>query len=229
MSVSSDERSALESLAAARLRDARADELLDLADAAIEQATTAADRLSLDLIAAELESAATAHPEAATGLRVAAARARVALPPSPRPPSETAPEPAERPPAAVDRHASWGSRLVAWLIDWGILLVAALLITSVAGDPAGSLAWTVGAFTYFGYLNGRGGTPGKQLLRIKVVDASSGAPIGSGRGAVRELVRLALTFLTLGIGFILDGLRPLWDENHQSWHDAAAKSIVIRR
>jgi uncharacterized RDD family membrane protein YckC len=96
-------------------------------------------------------------------------------------------------------------------------------------DSSVGLLLLLGAFAYFAYFNGQGSTIGKRLLRIKVVDADTHGPIGAGRGAIRELVRFALTAFTLGIGLLLDGLRPLWNENHQSWHDAAAKSIVIHK
>lgn len=225
MSITIHEQSALEQLAAARLRGAQPDELLDLADAAIEQATAGSDSATLELLAAELDSAAATHPESGAGLKVAAARARAALPPSPLP-ETAAPEPAQDAEAEVTTYASWGGRLLALLIDWTILTIAESLVMHMVGDAAWILM-TLGAFAYFAYLNGQGSTIGKRLLRIKVVDATTHGPIGTGRGALRELVRIALTVFTLGIGLVLDGLRPLWNANHQSWHDAAAKSIVI--
>lgn len=228
MSVTTEPRAGAQ-LAAARLRGAQPDELLDLADAAIERADAAGDALSLELIAAELDSAAAAHPAAGDGLRIAADRARAAaLPLAPSPPT-VVPQPVDRAAAEKDRAASWGHRLAAWLIDWCILLGAGLLVAGQLGGSAGAVFWTFGSFAYFAYLNARGGTLGKLLLRIAVVDPTTGIPIGIGRGAARELVRLCLTVLTLGIGLILDGLRPLWNENHQTWHDVAVKSLVVRK
>lgn len=228
MSVTSSEPSALRQLAAARVRNALPGELLDLADAAIEQAVADGDTVALELIVAELDSAAAAHPENGNGLRVAAARARAAFP-SPPPAPSPAPESVQPVAAESTRYASWGSRLLAWLIDWCSLLVASLLTGALLGDTTGLVIWTLGAFAYFAYLNGRGRTLGKQLLRIEVVDASTGAPIGAARAAVRELVRLTLTVFTLGIGLIVDGLRPLWNQSHQTWHDSAVGSIVVHR
>lgn len=227
MSVTGHEQTTLEQLAAARMRGAHPDELLDLADAAIERATADNEELTLELIAAELESAAMAHPERGDGLRVAAARARASLPQASALAAETSPA-TEIAAAEVSTHASWGSRFLAWLIDVVILVTADSLVAYMVGAPAGGLV-TVGDFAYFAYFNGQGATFGKRLLRIEVVDATTHRPIGTGRGAVRELVRIVLAVFTLGIGLILDGLRPLWNEKHQSWHDAAAKSIVIHR
>lgn len=237
MNATTDTRGELDALVAARLRGAAPDELLDLADSAIEHTSAAAaDTVGLELIGAELDAAAAAHPETADGLRVAAARARAALPESaPARVATATPQPAvvEAPtePGEADtvRRASWGRRLGAWLIDWCVLLFAAApLFAYLLGDNAGTtILLTLGFFAYFAYLNGQGRTLGKLIVRIRVVDVSTGASIGTGRGVVRELVRLALTIFTLGIGLFLDGLRPLWNETDQSWHDAAARSIVV--
>lgn len=225
MSVTVGEQHA-ERLAAARLRGAHPDELLDLADPAIEQAAAAADATRLELIAAELEQAAATHPETGNGLRIAAARARAALPPTP--PTPAAARPADRGTAEMENFATWGKRSLAWLIDWCILVAGDAFLRVFGSVPVSALVWTVVAFGYFALLNGQGSTLGKWLFGIKVVDAATGAPIGAARGATREAVRLGLTIVTLGIGLILDSLRPLWNEKHQSWHDAVAQSIVVQ-
>lgn len=70
MSVTISEPSALEELAAARLRGAKPEQLLQLSEAAIDQATAADDTLTLESIAAELDSAAATHPDQGDGLRL---------------------------------------------------------------------------------------------------------------------------------------------------------------
>ena len=87
--VTTCERRALGELAAARLRGAKPDELLELADAAIDQATAVGDRLTIESVAAELDAAAPAHPDEGDGLRLrlAAGRARAI---ASRPPAGTA-------------------------------------------------------------------------------------------------------------------------------------------
>jgi uncharacterized RDD family membrane protein YckC len=84
-------------------------------------------------------------------------------------------------------------------------------------------------FAYFAPapLNGRGQTLGKRLVGIKVVDEETGEPIGFGRGAGREGIRLACAYV-FWIPFFIDGLRPLRNEPHQSWNDSVASSIVVR-
>jgi hypothetical protein len=164
MGATSLERTALEQLAAARLRGAKPDELLELAEAAIDQATAASDTLTLESVAAELDSAALAHPpfDQGDGLRfqLAAGRARAI---ASHPPATAAPEDAPVPTAAKaafwvtvaiaaltlfyfgtiagqDSAASWDiAFLLLFLVPLGSLFVA---VTGVVGwvqsDRAGS-------------------------------------------------------------------------------------------
>jgi hypothetical protein len=64
------------------------------------------------------------------------------------------------------------------------------------------------------------------MVGLRVVDAETGEPIGYARGAAREAARVALFSLLL-VPFVIDGLRPLWNERHQSWHDSLARSVVV--
>ena len=135
--------------------------------------------------------------------------------------------------------AGWSRRFLAWLMDWIILVVPISvvggLLSGPLGDPTGEgigillgIALMPIAFVYFALLNGRGRTLGKRLLGIRVVDAQTSSPIGGGKGATRELVRLGLGSVSFGLLFLLDGVWPLWDERAQSLHDKAANSVVVR-
>ncbi len=132
-------------------------------------------------------------------------------------------------------YAGWWRRLSAWLLDWIILMTLASVVSvplaitvgETSGDTVVSFLLLPFYFAYFALLNGRGQTLGKRALGIRVVDAKTGEPIGGGRGAAREAIRLACSALLL-VPFMIDGLRPLWNGRHQSWHDSAARSIVVR-
>ncbi|MGH9196424.1 MAG: RDD family protein [Acidimicrobiia bacterium] len=81
---------------------------------------------------------------------------------------------------------------------------------------------------YFIYLHSsRGQTVGKMAMKIKVVDADTGGLIDYGRAFVRWVIPQALTYLTCGIGALINGLWPLWDPRRQTWHDKAARTLVI--
>lgn len=138
------------------------------------------------------------------------------------------------PPAAVGLriYASWGRRLVAWLIDGAIVWLAYLLPPRLVGSSPVSiyLLWSASfPALYFVLLHGgkRGQTLGKRSVGIAVRDASSLGRLGYGP-ALGRFVVTGIFWLLLAVPGILDGFSPLWDENRRSWHDRAARSVVIR-
>ena len=79
-------------------------------------------------------------------------------------------------------------------------------------------------FFYFGHLEGRrGGTPGKRIAKLKVVDATTGAPIGMGRAIGRWIMRFA-SAIPVFLGYFW----MLWDDDNQTWHDKVVRSRVVR-
>lgn len=67
------------------------------------------------------------------------------------------------------------------------------------------------------------GTPGKRLLKLKVVDANSGNHLTTMQSVVRYLGYFISAF-PMGLGF-------LWifmDDKRQGWHDKLANSVVIK-
>ncbi len=151
--------------------------------------------------------------------------------------------------------ASYGQRVGAYLIDQVIVLVLALatagvmllsafglweLVDPPAGghDPPGGfivmiiltypLTFAV-ALSYRWLTHGKSGkTLGKRAVGIRLVSESTGASVGLGPSAGRELVMLALNIVSCGVGNLLDLLWPLWDEKRQTLHDKAISSRVIR-
>jgi uncharacterized RDD family membrane protein YckC len=73
----------------------------------------------------------------------------------------------------------------------------------------------------------RGQTVGKMAMKIKVVDMETGELIPYGRAGIRWGVQQALAIFTCGIGGLLDGLWPLWDQKRQALHDKPANTVVI--
>lgn len=68
----------------------------------------------------------------------------------------------------------------------------------------------------------RGGTPGKLLLGIRVVDARTRGPVSFGQALWRGLA-CALTLLSLGLGY----LWLLLDPKRQTLHDKLAGTLVV--
>jgi uncharacterized RDD family membrane protein YckC len=76
----------------------------------------------------------------------------------------------------------------------------------------------------FGYRQGRtGSSVGKAALRLWVIDAASGEPIGFQRSVIRQFAHVADT-LSLGLGY----LWPLWDSKRQTFADKLASTVCVR-
>jgi uncharacterized RDD family membrane protein YckC len=153
--------------------------------------------------------------------------------------------------------AEWWKRLLAYLLDGLVVGIPASIIMAAIGvgafagseiecDPVTGVCTgdttsfvvvyltsylIAGAllFAYLTFMNGseRGQTVGKMALKIQVRDEQTGGPLGYGKAAVRALIYLLLAFFTCGIGFLLDGLWPLWDPKRQALHDKPAGSLVV--
>ncbi|MBA3376011.1 MAG: RDD family protein [Gaiellaceae bacterium] len=121
-------------------------------------------------------------------------------------------------------RASFGRRLVAYLIDAILLGVVYAVFAAIFDQAVGSGLSLLIGIAYFGYLEGghRGQTLGKMALGIRVIDFSSGGPIGYGRGVVRYLGRIIS-----GVVCLLGYLWMLWDKEKQTWHDKIATSVVV--
>lgn len=105
---------------------------------------------------------------------------------------------------------------------------AGFLAGILASYGAFLLAYLAFTAAYYIYLHSKKGqTVGKMVMKIKVVDETTGDLIPMGKAAVRWVVPQALFFLTCGIGGLLDGLWPLWDPKRQAIHDKVAGTQVI--
>jgi uncharacterized RDD family membrane protein YckC len=71
-----------------------------------------------------------------------------------------------------------------------------------------------------------GQTLGKKWTGIRVVMADGSGRIGYGKAWFRWFIAAIINFVPFG--FLVDHLWPLWDDNKQTLHDKAAKTIVVR-
>ena len=86
------------------------------------------------------------------------------------------------------------------------------------------LAAVIAGIIYYAKLEGGSGqTLGKMALGIKVVDATTGGSIGTGRGVGRYFARIISGFVCL-LGY----LWMLWDPQKQTWHDKMTTSYVVK-
>ncbi|HYX86075.1 MAG TPA: RDD family protein [Gaiellales bacterium] len=132
--------------------------------------------------------------------------------------------------------AGVGSRMLAQIVDAGIIVVVYIALFFAAGGIAiasGILAAivlvVVATFTPVGYFLllewlRRGSTPGKAALGLRVVRAT-GDPIGFTDSAVRNIVRIA-DFLP--VAYLLGGVCALVSARGQRLGDLAAGTVVVR-
>lgn len=131
--------------------------------------------------------------------------------------------------------ASWGQRVIAYLLNVVILFGGFVVVAIVAAifgavaDVLGALVGFVGylaltaAGFYFYYLDGEtGGHPGKRIMGLKTVKADTGELIGGGMGIVRALAHF-VDQLICYIGFLF----PLWDGKRQTIADKIVGTVVL--
>ena len=130
------------------------------------------------------------------------------------------------------QFAGWWRRVLATLIDqvsWfvGMLLAAGVQLAGAPQFIYSPLA-ALGIVWFFVAVPGtmkltNGRTPGKWVLRIRVV-RTSGAPTGFWWSFLREWpVKGVLSLIPL-----LDVLWPLWDKEKRALHDMVVNSRVVR-
>ncbi len=140
-------------------------------------------------------------------------------------------------------YAQWLDRVIGAIIDGVVVLpvflVLFIVLRIVLGfGNLGGAALGISAFLSVlpvmllnkVYLVGtRGASIGQGIMKLKVVDAA-GERVSMGQALGRQAVALGLGFIPcLGsIAQIVDGLWPIWDEQHQTLHDKVASSFVIK-
>ncbi len=135
-----------------------------------------------------------------------------------------------RDPAGGMELAGFGRRVAAYLIDsiWMLALFFLLIIVadfvnggeiSLGGELMANI---VGALVVLIFWAERGGTPGKLVLGLRIVDADTGGLPTIGRLVLRYVGYL-ISALPLGLGYVW----ALWDSRRQCWHDKLAGTLVV--
>lgn len=154
--------------------------------------------------------------------------------------------------AARGELASWGSRLGGTIIDAILLLIPMALIffatiapllrdadiddegniTGISSADAGTIALAaVLAFIVFAlykpmFEGHNGQTLGKMMVHIRVVRAEDGSRIGYGKAFFRWFMSTLIG--AVGPLNLINYLWPLWDDDNQTLHDKAAKTVVVK-
>jgi uncharacterized RDD family membrane protein YckC len=147
-------------------------------------------------------------------------------------------------------YATWASRVMAYLIDFALVVGAMIVLYFVGGIFIGGLAsigraagsdlvgvpccfmlflfplatFLVGLYNRVYLVAQRGYSIGQGVMKLKVVDAR-GNLLSMGTLVIRLIVQALLGMIPI-VG-ILDLLWPLWDVPRQTLHDKAVGSFVI--
>ena len=136
-------------------------------------------------------------------------------------------------------YADFGSRFLARIIDWLILIIPGIVLSIVfAAIQFGSGAFGdnrfsanpfnfSGAVITFAYhwlmlALWEGQTVGKRVMHIRILRAD-GSPLDLGTSAARAAMSI-LSGLVLGLGFFW----ALWDPERRTWHDMVADTRAFR-
>lgn len=127
-----------------------------------------------------------------------------------------------------------GSRFLAYLIDVGVIIAAAIVVSILAailgaihlgflGGLLLFLLWVaVLCYTPYFWATQNGQTLGKKAMHIRVVRVD-GQPLTIGTAIVRYIGYWISSFV-----FYLGYLWILWDPQKQGWHDKIANTFVVR-
>ena len=91
----------------------------------------------------------------------------------------------------------------------------------LAVDPVQVVLDLLVQVAYYWLWNSIGWSPGKRLLRMRIVVASGGRP-----GIERGLGRTVISLLSR-MAFLLGYVWALWDSRRQTWHDKVAGTYVV--
>jgi uncharacterized RDD family membrane protein YckC len=121
-------------------------------------------------------------------------------------------------------RASFGQRLVAWLIDGILVGIVGAIVRLAINSAFGAVISLLIGVAYWGWLEGSasGQTVGKRVMNIRVYDFRQGGPIGTGRAIGRYLAKI-LSAIPCLIGYFW----MLWDGEKQTWHDKLVGSVVV--
>ena len=133
-------------------------------------------------------------------------------------------------------YASFGSRLVASLIDGVLILLLTFPLlylfygksffeseTAATGTAGIIIQYILPLVITMIFWRSKGATPGKMIMKLKIVDAESMEPASTGRLVLRY-VGYYVSSIVLGLGFFW----VIWDKKKQGWHDKMGKTVVIK-
>ncbi len=130
-------------------------------------------------------------------------------------------------PAPAEVYAGFGIRTAASLIDSVLMLLITapfpLLLAVLPSETAVLVLSTLfSALLVILFWRWKQGTPGKLMLRLRIVDADSG-----GEPSLRQWCLRYLGYVLSTVPLLLGFFWVLWDPRRQAWHDKLAGTVVV--
>lgn len=124
---------------------------------------------------------------------------------------------------AIDRLLAWPAyAAVGWATQvavdrWLVTVGAVVVVVLAAGLVTALMTGLAGV------------TPGKAAVGLRVVDRSTGGPIGVGRAMLRQLVLGVAALPTFGIGVAMLAWTAVMDRSglRRGWHDQVSNGAVV--
>ncbi|NLW06703.1 MAG: zinc-ribbon domain-containing protein [Clostridia bacterium] len=124
--------------------------------------------------------------------------------------------------AATLTKATFGVRLLAYIVDVIILTAIQMLFAAISPDVA-LVTNVIVTAAYFTIMVGRDGqTFGKKFMGIKIITADGNVP-SYGKAFIRHIGQI-ISALILGLGYLL----ILFDKQSQALHDKIAGTYVVK-
>jgi len=134
---------------------------------------------------------------------------------------------------ASAKYAGFWRRFAAYFLDDLILTLGCEAVSWMANVTGNDIVILISlivililSFAYYIYFIGdRGQTPGKMILKIKVIRVDGkDTKIGYGKAFMREVIGKLVSLLVLGLGY----LWMIWDPKKQTWQDKIAGTVVVK-
>ena len=136
------------------------------------------------------------------------------------------------------RHAGVWVRVAAGLIDllamgapvlgiaFVVLGVDDVLESDVLGIPNVAITVVLAVITILLWVNWDGRTPGKKLMRIRIVNFPDYQPFAYGTATTRTVVGL-LSAAPLMLGYVVIAFMVAWRTDKRGYHDLIARTCVV--
>ena len=101
--------------------------------------------------------------------------------------------------------------------------IVAALVGGGLGDLINLIGLVAAVYMFCHWTGSQGATPLRRTIGVLIIDETDGTYIGTRRAFTRWVVSI-ISGLALLIGYI----SMLWNPRKQTWHDRAAKTVVVK-